>query len=216
MLFSLCEEIVSEYFERKGFVVLRNIPYPVRDRTTERTKPGNQEIDIVAYRNTGGNEVHFISCKRGALNQKEVEKEVYVLKTATDHFKNDSQYSWMMEGDPSVNYHYIAEVVRSEQKMFDDIRPEIKVKVNDLSTIVEDYIRSIANEMGPNLNDGNESQILPRLIKFLIQHSNTPHKRRTGREFTDLEHIDFENIRLNLKGKRNDLKDWLDENSSIV
>lgn len=112
----------------------------------------------------------------------------------------------------NINYIYVAEVIRDEQSFFDINKSWFLVKVRTLSEITENYIKILANEMGSSLKDGNESKVLPRFIKFLIQHSKHKQKRiKSDLIYDELKNIDFAEIRENLQGKKTNLKKWLND-----
>jgi len=161
MPLSLSEEVAELYYRKKGYFVTRNISYLARKRS--KKQPGNMAIDILALR---GKEAITVSCKRGSLNAKQEEEELETFELAKNHIISDPKWKSALEGC-GIKKAYVAEYVTKHNK---NHFKEHNVEVITLEEMIQELIQLLKEEMTPKMLVGAEAEILPRILKFVIEH----------------------------------------------
>ena len=97
---SFAEEVANLYYLQRGYFVIRNYQY-LGKTDPNKLQPGNIDIDLISIKE---DEILIVSCKRGSLNKKQTEKEIYLLHQAANVFKKE--FPWI---NKKPRYVYFAE-----------------------------------------------------------------------------------------------------------
>ncbi len=156
---SFAEEVANLYYLQRGYFVIRNYQY-LGKTNPSNIQPGNIDIDLISIKE---NEINVVSCKRGSLNKKQTEKEIYLFHQADDVLRRE--FSWI---DKKPTYIYFAEWITKQN--YSDLAGE-NVKVISLKKAVTQIIIKIQEDFSQTNTVGRETEILPRILKFLVQHN---------------------------------------------
>lgn len=162
MPISITEDIAEEYYKFKGYVVLRNVGFLDKKRST--TQPGNIDIDVLAF-NT--EELLIISCKRGHLKKiHDLENELLGFQLAEKFLRGsnpDSKSGFIdIISKRHVKYVYIAEYITEINEKF--------LKNNNIETHFTYEILDELFDLLQNERRGFETKPVPSLIKCIIEH----------------------------------------------
>lgn len=158
-MISFAEEIANLYYMKNGCFVIRNYQY-LGKTSKDKKQPGNIDIDLIAFKD---NEVHIISCKRGSLNTAQEEKELWLFEQGKDIIKKN--FSWI-KTEPK--YVYIAEYLTKSNI---DYFNSNNVQWYRLIDIFDKTMKVLSSEIGEKNLVGKETDVLPRILKFLIQNN---------------------------------------------
>jgi len=160
-MISFSEEIANLYFTKKGYFVKRNLQY-LGKTSEEKAHGGNIDIDLVAYK---GNELNIVSCKRGSLDDKELKKELRLFGQAKEEVLR--RFPWIKTRiKTKLKYIYFGEYISEKNKKFFD---ENNITSISILEAINEILSILREEMGPKKYDGKETEILPRILKFLIK-----------------------------------------------
>ena len=155
---SFAEEVANFYYLQRGYFVIRNYQYL---GTTDQIKkqPGNIDIDVVSINE---DEINIVSCKRGSLNKKQTEKEIYLFHQAANVLKKE--FPWV---NKKPRYVYFAEWITKSN--YADLGKK-NIEVISLKEALTQIISKVQDDFKQTKGVGRETEILPRILKFLVQH----------------------------------------------
>jgi hypothetical protein len=159
MPLSLTEEVVDVYFQKKGYLTFKNLPYLAK--RSSKKQAGNFDIDVLAMCKE---EIVIISCKR-SLKKNGERQELERFGMAEDYLKKNEKWKDLLE-NRRVEKMYVAEYITEENRD----RFFGKVCVMDLKELLIDLTDVLEKEMGPKKLDGAETRVLPRILKFMIKN----------------------------------------------
>ena len=158
-MISFSEEIANLYYMKNGYFVIRNYQY-LGKTAKDKKQPGNIDIDLIALKD---DEIHIISCKRGSLNAIQEDKELWLFKQGKEKIREN--FSWI-KSEPK--YVYIAEYIT---KANIDFFTSNKIQWYRLIDIFDKTMKILNTELGEKNLVGKETDVLPRILKFLLQNN---------------------------------------------
>lgn len=159
MPLSLTEEMVDIYFQKRGFLTIRNLAYLAK--RSSKKQAGNFDIDVLAL---SKEDIVIVSCKR-SLKKNGERQELERFGMAEDYLKKDEKWKDLFD-NRQVEKMYVAEYITEEtrDRLFG------KVLVMDLKELLIALTDVLEKEMGPKKLDGAETRVLPRILKFMIKN----------------------------------------------